>query len=395
MQNREAWEGRLRRLVRRFRPGSGDFTRGLENYVEGNQLSLLSTGGDVYRAMWRAIEEAQETVHLEVYILRSDRTGKEFARRLEAKARAGVRVRVIFDAVGSMGIDAVFLNRLRNAGVQFLEYHPVAPWRPRWAWNRRDHRKSLIIDSRVAFTGGVNICDDHAPLEDLGRDWRDVHVRVEGPAALELDRVFRQLWYKETKRWFPLDVGLTPLSGGSKVWVAANEEFLHRYRIRAAYLAALRAAREEVIIANAYFVPDFRTTRALASAARRGVDVRVLVQGESDIRSVWYAGRYKYDYLLRHGVRLYEWRGPVLHAKTAVVDRGWSTVGSYNMDHRSLLMNLEVNLNVLDAGFGRKLSDALRADIAQSPEITLDAWRKRPYFEQVKERFWHLFQYFF
>lgn len=388
-------ETRVRRLLRRLRPGSGDFTRGLENYIEGNALTLLTHGGDVFREMWRAIESARETVHLEAYILRSDRTGKEFARRLEAKARSGVRVRVIYDAIGSFGTDPVFINRMRNAGVQFLEYHPVAPWRPRWAWNRRDHRKSLIVDSRLAFTGGVNISDDHAPLEDLGLDWHDVHVKVEGPAALELDRVFRQTWYTHTKRWYALAPPKAKASKGSRVWVVSNHEFLHRYRIRAAYLSALRAAKRQVIIANAYFVPDHRTTRALAGAARRGVDVRVLVQGNSDVRSVWHAGRYQYEYLLRHGVRLFEWTGPILHSKTAVVDETWATVGSYNMDHRSLLMNLEVNLNVLDAAFARKLSKALLEDISFSKEIDLARWSRRPYLEKVKERWWHLFRYFF
>lgn len=385
----------IRRLLRRLPQGSGLFTRGLDNYLDGNKLTLLTSGGEVFREMWRAIEGAKETIHLEVYIFKSDRTGKEFARRLEAKARSGVRVRVIFDAIGSFGLDAVFINRLRNAGVQFVEYHPVAPWRPRWAWNRRDHRKNLIVDSRIAFTGGVNISDDHAPLEDLGLDWRDVHVKLEGPAALELDRVFRQTWFGESKRWFSLDMGAPPPAGSSKVWVVSNQEFLHRYRIRAAYLSALRAAQKQVIIANAYFVPDYRTTRALASAARRGVDVRVMVQGQSDVSSVWHAGRYQFEFLLRRGVRIFEWVGPILHSKTAVVDEKWATVGSYNMDHRSLLMNLEVNLNVLEAEFARKLSRALLDDIALSRELKLDEWRARPYLDKVKERWWHLFRYFF
>src|SRR5688572_24018769 len=168
----------IRRLLRRPLPGSGDFSRNLDFYLPGNQLTLFTRGRELYPAMWGTIESARETVHLEAYILRSDRTGGEFARRLEAKARAGVRVRVIFDAIGSMDLDVAFVNKMRNAGVQFLEYHPVAPWRPRWAWWRRDHRKVLVVDGTIAFTGGVNICDDHAPVEHGGSDWHDVHVRV-------------------------------------------------------------------------------------------------------------------------------------------------------------------------------------------------------------------------
>ncbi len=226
-------------------------------------------------------------------------------------------------------------------------------------------------------------------------DWHDTHVRLEGPAAHELDRGFRALWFKETGRWFAIDLKPHPPQGPSNVWVAANQEFIYRYRIRAAYLDALKAARREVLIANAYFVPDLRTRLALAAAARRGVAVKIIVPGRSDVQSVWHAGRYHFEYLLQRGVRLFEWQGPVLHAKCAVVDGQWSTVGTYNMDHLSLLSNLEVNFNVLDPGFASRLADHLAADIAQSTELRLDAWRARPYANRLTERFFRLFSYFF
>jgi cardiolipin synthase len=381
----------FRRLLRRKKPGTGDFSSNEDQYLPGNALTLLSHGGTAYESMWQAIESAKETVHLETYILRSDKTGKEFSKRLQAKARAGVRVRVIFDAIGSLDIDPNFVHQMRNAGVQFLEYHPLAPWRPRWSWWLRDHRKALVVDGKIAFTGGMNISDDHAPIEKGGQDWHDMHVRLEGPAAHELDRVFRQLWFKETGRWFPLAEGPAQAQGQSKVWVAANQEFIYRYRIRAAYLNALKAARKEVVIANAYFVPDLRTRLALAAAARRGVEVKVLLPGKSDVPSVWYAGRYEYDYLLQRGVRIYEWPGPVLHAKCAVVDGEWSSVGTYNLDHRSLLANLEVNFNVMDPAFAATLADQLKRDISQSPELQLSAWRKRPVQEKIVERFFWIF----
>jgi len=381
----------LRRLLRRKRPGSGDFSRQLDQYLPGNTLTLLTRGDDTYRSMWDAIDAAQDTIHLETYILRSDSTGQEFSRRLQAKARSGVRVRVVYDAIGSMELDPSFVHQMRNAGVQFLEYHPLAPWRPRWSWWLRDHRKVLVVDGRVAFTGGVNISDDHAAPEKGGRDWHDVHVRLEGPAAHELDRVFRALWFKETRRWFPLDGPRAQPLGSSKVWVVANQEFIYRYRIRAAYLDALKAARKEVLIANGYFIPDLRTRLALAAAARRGVSVNVLVPGSSDVMSAWYAGRYEYDYLLSRGVRLFEWQGTILHAKCAVVDGTWATVGSYNMDHRSLLSNLEVNFNVLDPDFAGRLGEQLRADFAASREIVIPDWRRRPLSDKLIESFWRLF----
>ncbi len=385
----------LRGLLKRVPAGSGDFSRHLDQYLPGNRLTLYTRGKELYASMWEAIDAAQETIHLETYILRHDGTGERFAERLMAKARVGVRVRLIYDSVGALEIDPGFIHRMRNAGVQFLEYHPIAPWRPRWTWFRRDHRKILVIDGKIAFTGGANISDDHAPKDEGGRDWYDVHVRVEGPAAHELDRAFRGVWFKETGRWFPIDPKKLADAGSSKVWVATNHEFIHRYKIRSAYLTAIKAAARKVTLANAYFVPDLRTTRALALAARRGVDVRLLVQGHSDIPSVWYAGRFQYDYLLSRGVRIFEWDGEILHAKAAVVDDQWATVGSYNLDHRSLLSNLEVNLHVLDGEFAAQLGRRLEDDAAHSREIKLDDWRKRPLADQVREAFWYQFRYLF
>ena len=175
----------------------------------------------------------------------------------------------------------------------------------------------------------------------------------------------------------------------------ANQEFLHRFRIRSAYIRAMRAAQREIVIANAYFVPDFRITRALTSATARGVSVHVLVQGSSDLPWVQQAGRRYFDYLLRHGVKIHEWPGPILHAKVAVIDGLWSTVGSYNLDHRSLLSNLEVNLNVLDESFSNELGKTLKEDRAISHEITLSVWRNRPLSAKIMERFWYSFRSFF
>lgn len=375
--------------------GTGDFNYHLDKYIGGNKVTFLATGGETYRAMLEAIEGAKESIHLETYILHSDKIGRRFAAALEAKARTGVRVRIIFDSIGSLEIDAVYLTRLRNSGVQLLEYHPIAPWRPRWAWGRRDHRKILVVDGRVGFAGSININDNHAPVEDGGGDWHDAHLRVEGPAAFALDRLFRSVWFKETERWFSLSSHPEHVRGDSKVWVAANEEFLHRYRIRSAYLNAVRAARDTVSIANAYFLPDLPSRMALAAAARRGVAVRLLVQGRTDIASVWYAGRKNYDYLLRHGVRIYEWTGPILHQKSCVVDDLWCTVGSYNMDHLSLLMNLEVNLHVQDRHLAKRMHENFDDDVARSRPILLEEWRRRPLSEKVIERVFHMFSSFF
>lgn len=387
---RRSW----RRLLRGG-PGSreGGFGEAPGEFTKGNRLDILHDGREAYPAMLSAVAQARSTVHLETYILRADATGWAFAKALADKARSAVQVRLIFDSIGSWGLPPKYVQFLRNHGVSVLEYHPIAPWRRRWAWSRRDHRKILVVDGSVGFTGGLNIADDYADPAQGGGGWRDIHVRIEGPAASELDRLFRANWFRESGRWFALQEGPAWNGGSSAVRVAANLEFLHRHRIRKAYLHALRRARRKVVIANAYFVPDRGIRRALYAAAARGAEVKVLVQGVSDVPAVTYAGRRLFEEHLRRGVRLFEWRGPVLHAKAVAVDGSWSAVGSYNMDHRSWLHNLEVNLHALDRTFGEELEASLERDIASSRELRLDEWMLRPLSDRALERVFHLLRY--
>jgi cardiolipin synthase len=389
------WSQLLRRYLRRLPPGSGNFNQDLDKFLPGNRITFLDGGGEAFRSMWEAIDSARRSVHLETYLFASDATGREFGRRLMEKARQGVSVRLIFDSVGSLRTDPAFLNQLRSSGVRILQYHPLAPWRARWAWSRRDHRKILVVDGRVAFTGGMNISREQAPREEGGQGWNDAHVRIEGRVVRELDRLFRAVWFKETKKWFTLAEPPQPSPGDSWAWMAANQEFLNRHRIRRAYLSALRAARREVSIANAYFLLDHGSARTLAAAARRGVSVRILVPGRSDHPAVWQAGRRTYDFLLRNGVRLFEWELSILHAKTVIVDGVWCAVGSYNMDHRSLRHNLEVNLHVLDTELAAQMKKKFEGDLASSRELTLAEWRRRPWLDKLRERFWYQFQHFF
>lgn len=385
---------KVSRFLRRPKPGSGDLGWDQEEYVGGNALQLFVRGRELYPAMERAIEAAQKTVHLETYILGNDHVGRRFVDLLCARAKAGLRVRLIYDSVGSIDLDPSMVTRLRNAGCQVLEYHPVAPWRPRWAWNRRDHRKLLVCDGRVGFVGGMNICDEHAPKAEGGQDWPDAHARVEGPAAYDLDRLFRTVWFQQTGRWFESSGDPAPAATGAQVKIAANSEFLNRFAIREAYANALTAARSRVDIANSYFVPDWRVRRALAGAARRGVSVRVMVPGVPDIRSVWHAMRSTYSSLLSRGVRIFEWQGPMMHAKAVSVDGRWCSLGSYNLDHRSLRHNLEVNLHALDEDFAKRLEAAFEAGVAGSREITMESWRARPWTDRLLEEFWASFDYF-
>ncbi|MHB2026325.1 MAG: phospholipase D-like domain-containing protein [Elusimicrobiota bacterium] len=385
---------RLSRLFRRSRPGPGVFARTQDPYVSGNTLSILENGARAFSAMLEAIDSARQSIHMESYIFGVGAIGREFIRRLSAKARQKISVRLIYDSMGSLGADQAALLNLRMAGGRILEYHPIAPWRPRWSWWRRDHRKILIIDDREAFVGSVNISDDHQPASAGGAGWRDLHFRVKGPAAREINRLFQSVWVRETGDSFEIPNDRAQDVGPASVWVAANQEFLHRTRIRSAYLRAVRAARKEILIAHSYFLPGRRLRAALAAASRRGVDVKILVPGQLDVSAVWLAARSRYDYMLRHGARLFEWTGPMLHEKAAVVDGTWSAVGSYNMDRRSLLHNLEVNLHVLDPEFSARLAAILSADMRQSRELKLDSWRKRPATEKLLERAFFQLRYF-
>lgn len=355
--------------------------------------------------MISAIREARETICMESYIFRSDKTGRNFAEALVSKARQGIEVLLIYDSVGSRGSDSSMFSDLRAAGVRTLEYHPVLPWhgsvtsRHRrgtgWDWWNRDHRKLLVVDTSIGFTGGINICDDHADPSEGGGGWRDTDIRIQGPAVREMQRLFLSTWRDEGSDKVNEHKFLTHAepAGNAVVAVLGTRELRNRRAIRRAYLHAIKSSRKSVCIANAYFVPDRGILRAMKNAVRRGVSVRILLSSKSDSPPVQFAGRALYDRLLKWGVRIWEWQGPILHAKTAVVDGLWSTIGSYNMDHRSVFHNLELNVNVLGAGFGVKMEEMFEEDLKHSKEITMGEWRARPWTERLLERFFYTFRH--
>ncbi|APR84081.1 Cardiolipin synthetase [Minicystis rosea] len=347
-----------------------------------HRLALLKDGGQAFPAMLEAIAAARSSICLETYILRADTIGGYFAEALAARARAGVEVSLLYDAWGS-SVSGAYIDALHAAGVRTLAYHPIRfSGRRReliGRMARRDHRKSLIVDSRVAFTGGINIADDYAAIEDGGRGWRDTHLRIEGPAAVELEYFFRDTWRRAGGA--PLDEGRY---GGHHrradphVSVVSSHLRHGRSSIRDEYREAIGAARDRVWISNAYFLPQIRLIRDLSAAARRGVDVRVMVAGTTDVRAVLYASRSIYEILLAAGVRLYEWEGRVMHAKTAVVDGRWATVGSSNLDAQSLRQNLEANAIVRHPDLAAALSRMFLEDLASCREISAERWQRRP-----------------
>jgi cardiolipin synthase len=261
---------------------------------------------------------------------------------------------------------------MEDAGIRVYQYGPLFPWRPRWSWLRRDHRKLLVVDGTIGFAGGINICDDEAPPLWGGRGWRDLHVRVEGPSARDMQRAFLATWRRGSGVALDRKKHLTRVdpSGKTAVRVVGNFWIWNRRSIRRSLLYAVRAAKKSIYVENAYFLPDERLLRALRRAVRRGVDVRVVVPGYSDVRVVEWATRALYPRLLKAGIRVFEWKGAMLHAKAACIDGMWSTIGSFNLDRWSAVDNIELTVNILDKHFGAGLAEVLEADMRKSQEIT-------------------------
>lgn len=356
--------------------------------VGAHRLSLLRNGDQTYPSMLEAIASARSFICLETYIFRADRTGTRVAEALMERARAGVEVNLILDAWGSP-LPAGFLRKLREAGVRILLYNPVRiSWRAvqtRFArfW-RRDHRKILVVDGRVGFTGGLNVGDDYASEAMGGWGWRDTHLRIEGPAVSELLYVFLRTWRGEGGA--PIDEGRYRNEGrrpDPKVRVLASDLRRGRLMIRDAYLDAVDSAKRRLWITSAYFLPSGKLVRALKAAARRGVDVRLLLAGTTDIPPARYAAQSFYARLLKAGVRIFEWTGTVLHAKTALADRHWATVGSTNLDTMSMRMNLEVNAIVEDEQFNAVLARLFEEDLEQCIEVEWRWFRYRPLLDRV------------
>ena len=375
--------------------------------VSGNRVTLLNDGVQCFPVMLTIIGEAEREILLEMYWFASDRTGRRFADALVAKAREGVRVRVIYDAVGSLETDGAMFDEMCAAGCEVLQYNPIAPWRQRFSIglvNNRDHRKILVVDGRVAMTGGVNIGDPWASAEEGGDGWRDDMIRIEGPAAAQMRDVFKETWQDLSERGRVTSETGSPEGGApslpppeatrspTSVRVLASHYGRARRAIRREYLAQIRRASSQIYISNSYFVPDRVVRRALANAVARGVDVRVLVPGRSDVAAVYWAGRRLYGGLLRAGVRIYQWQRTILHAKTAVIDQHFCTVGSYNLDYRSWRSNLEVNVAIDDPALGATMARRFEDDLAEAVALDGRDWAFRPLSHRLLEWFLYLFR---
>jgi cardiolipin synthase A/B len=365
--------------------------------VAGNKTTLLEDGPATYRAMFAAIRAARDHVNLEVYIFRDDDVGREFQQLLLAKQAQGVQVNVIYDSVGSIRTPRAFFDAMKEKGVRVLEFNPVLPSAASGEVNHRDHRKLLVVDGRVAFVGGINIDDVYSsssaatlrksPDEEKKSGWRDMHVRIEGPVVDEFQKLFVEHWNKQeaeplpARRYFP---GQKPAGDAlvRALGTAAEEQDAVVYQT---LLYAVKYAQKTVHITVAYFIPDQQTIEVLGAAARRGVDVALILPGQTDFWAVFEAGRSHYTDLLEAGVKIYERKGALLHSKTAVVDGVWSSIGSTNWDPRSFIHNDEINAEILGRDFAAKMEQAFEEDLRQSVQVRAEDWRKRPLALRLKQ----------
>jgi cardiolipin synthase len=374
--------------------------------TDGNKVTLLDDQA-VYEAMGEAIQNAKDTINLETYVFEDDEVGREFAALLLEKQAEGVQVNLIYDSAGCFDTPNSFFQHLRDGGVNTLEFNPLDPFKEpssEWELTERDHRKILVVDGSIAITGSVNIGSHYSEslsgnyAEGMKRKlWRDIDVRIEGPAVAEFQRLFLDTWTRKRgselsgRSYFPF----LKKAGDHLVRVVGSTPGKRNRDTYMMYAGAITFAENSVHITAAYFVPDKEVVKALTEAAARGVDVKLILPSSSDHSLVFSAGRSYYTQLLKSGVKVFERRKRLLHAKTAVIDGVWSTVGSTNMELWSFLRDDEVNAVILGRGFAAQMEAMFARDLEKSNPISLEEWEKRPLTDQFAEWFGRLFGYWF
>jgi len=365
--------------------------------VAGNKVALLVDGPTTYKAMFAAIEQAKDHINMESYIIENDEIGQHLAALLIGKQQQGVQVNLIYDSVGSLSTHREFFDTLKSSGVNVLEFNPINPLIARKGWqvNQRDHRKLLIVDGQTAFVGGINISSVYSSgsfgksrSAQNDQPWRDTHLRMEGPVVSEFQKLFIATWQSQQgqpladRQYFP-----QPVAKGNEVVRAIGSSPDEPYsQIFSTLLSAINSAETRILLTNAYFVPDPQLLTALKEAVQRGVDVQLLLPEKTDSTLVFYASRSYYDELLCAGVKIFERRDALLHAKTALIDGVWTTIGSTNLDWRSFTNNQEINAVILGQDFGAQMQQLFEEDLESSTLITLEEWRKRSIGARIKEK---------
>ena len=355
--------------------------------VAGNRVQALVNGDQIFPDMLAAIRAARSTITFETYVWWSGKVGSEFTRALAERARAGVRVHVLFDAVGAGKLDDASVDAMKAAGVQVEKYNPLR-WHSVVRMNNRTHRKILVVDGRVGYTGGAGIADEWSGDAQDKDHWRDTHFRLEGPAVAQMQAAFMENWIETTGKvlhgadYFPE----LPRTGEHLAQFFIASPGGGGESMQLMYLMSIAAAKRSVRLSASYFVPDDTEVRAFVAALKRGVKVQIVMPGRHmDSEIVRRASRASWGELLRAGAELYEYQPTMYHCKVMIVDERWVSVGSTNFDTRSFSTNDEANLNVYDREFALAQVRIFDADLERSRRVTLEEWRQRPFAEKLWE----------
>lgn len=375
-------------------PGTADFCRAVEataqaNTTDGNKLEIFRNGDEIFPPMLQAIREAKHTVNLLTYVYWTGPIAHQVADALSEQARAGIKCNVLLDAFGCNKISKSLIQGMREAGVRVEWFRPLALFDVNRLDNRT-HRKVLVVDGKIGFTGGVGIARQWMGHAQDPQHWRDTHIRVEGPAVLALQGAFGDNWFEATGETLAGDEylpALTAVEGGIQAQVTRSSASKYDTNMEALFQLAIAAATKTLWITMAYFVPTRAFTQNLTTLAKKGVDVRILVAGHrSNHKVVLWAGRVSYDELLKAGIRIFEFEPTMLHAKTMIVDGIWGTVGSTNFDNRSFSLNDEINVSFQNRELVSVLENHFLDDQARAKEILLKDWDKRGPLERTLDR---------
>jgi cardiolipin synthase A/B len=375
--------------------------------VFGNRVTLLPSGADAFRAIFKAIGEAKKSINLEYFILADVQSdGVRLSDLLLARLRAGVKVNMVYDAFGSRNAPATFFAAVRRAGANVIEFNPLDPLTVKVGWspNDRDHRKIAVIDGRIGFTGGINLdtAYENPPSANVPADgdtskayWLDTAVQIEGPAVAELQKLFFGTWQGQKGPVLDPAAYFPPLArqGVQTIRIVGSSPGDHQPLYYASLLTAMRSARQRVWLCSGYFVPPHQERKELHRIARAGLDVRIIAPAFSDVKSAVYAARAAYGDLLQAGARIYEVHGAVLHAKLAVVDDTWTVVGSSNLDRRSVVFNNEVDTVILGHNTAGQVEGVMRRYMADGHEVNSDKWEHRSVGERLDELKARIWQY--
>ncbi len=358
-------------------------------FLEGNHVITLTNGDEIFAAMLKGIKSAKKTITFETFIYWNDSIGKEFAKELSNKAKAGVKVHVLLDWLGSVKMDKKQLNEMIKAGVEIQRFH-----KPHWSHlphlNNRTHRKLLVIDGNLGFTGGVGIADQWRGDARTPLEWRDSHFQITGPAVAQMQAVFMDNWIKAQGRVLHGQNYFPPLksTGSMTAQMFSSSPNGGSDSMQLMYLMSITAAKQSIDLAIAYFVPDELTNSALIAAAKRGVKIRIITPGEHiDTETVRKASRENWGSLLKSGIQIAEYKPTMIHCKIFIVDNLLVSVGSTNFDNRSFRLNDEANLNVYNKDFAKEQTKIFDKDWSKSQIITYTKWQQRPFTEKLLEKF--------